>query len=144
LAPGVSEESKEKAKRELDDCNRQLEEIQPAVEEKQSDMQKYQVELQRSTQSLKAAKEHQKQYRTMMSKMQTSKRKLKAEEAKLEVDNEVDKKGSVDQLKRRLHASLQALDAHSEAFKKMMSATEKSSAAKLNKEVVLSAERQAR
>jgi chromosome segregation ATPase len=144
LAPGVSDARKQQVKDELDKCEKDLEAIWPAVEECRNNVQTYQVQEQQTLERIKLAKDNIGKLRKFITRKKNNERKLQEEEAKLSVDSEDEKKNKVEKLNGRIRASLQALDAHAESFKKVLAATAKCSGVRLNNEIVAVQERRAR
>lgn len=135
LAPGVSDEAKDQAKELFETLNKKFHEIRPQLEQAEANL----AEIQRSAQQLreeaKTAREKLKNLERQRLKLSNAERKLKEAEDDLSVDDQEEKNRLTQNLNRRIHHSMQALEAHGESHKKMMRAAVQYAGARLNTEV---------
>ena len=136
LAPGVSEDAKQKVADELKRLEQQLEELTPAFTNAQEKMARVQQEAQEAQSRLKDAKDNLENLKKVQGKLKNAERKLFESEEALAVDNEDEKKQKITMLKNRQAASTAALEAHAQCQKDMLERTYKCAAARINKEIV--------
>jgi chromosome segregation ATPase len=140
LAPGVSDQEKERLQAELAEITRRYDESKPAVAEARQKLAETEGLAQEAREKLKLARENLSNLGKLQGRKDTTEAKLREAEKELGVDGDAKKKGHIDQLEKRIHASLQALEAHSESYKKMMKATIKSTGIRLNMEAAKAVE----
>lgn len=144
LAPGVSDEAKANVKAELDAVVKNRERIQPAIQQAEQELAEAQEQAQLLRAKVKDAQENLRNLRKMENKYNSSKAKLLEIERDLEVSNDNEKEKLTGELNNRVHHSLQALEAHSDSYLKLMKATVKYSGIRLNKAAVESEEKRLR
>ena len=144
LAPGVSEESKQRVQEELKVITERQREIQPAIEEAHRKKAEIEKEAQECREKFKNARDNVANLQKMINKKKNMEAKIRDNEKDLAVSNEEEKEQKAAELNRRIRYSLQALDAHSDSYKNMMKATIKYSGTRLNKEVATVLERKLR
>lgn len=141
LAPGVSDEAKDKVQAEFDALRTRRDAAQAAVEEASGKQAEVQAQAQESRAKQKAAREAVENLQRMINKLRNAEAKLKDAEAELSVGDEQEKAHKVAQLEKRIHHSLLALMEHSESYFKMMTHTATLSKARLSREAASQEER---
>lgn len=136
LAPGVSEQEKEKYQAELSQIRGRHDELKPAVDEARAKLAETEARAQMARENAKKAKDNLQLLGKLESRKQNTEAKLQEAEKELAVDNDAVKSGYVQKLEKRINSSLQALEAHSDSYKKMMKAVIKSSGIRLNSEAL--------
>ena len=144
LAPGVSEEVKQKVSDDLQTWKEKEQEFLPAVQELEAKVAEAQQEAQDATTRLAMAKENVTNVNKLHSKIKNAQRKLKESEDALSTDDEEEKQKCISVLKNRVAHSITALEAHAECHKQMMQATYKSAGVRINKDGADAKERHAR
>lgn len=134
LASGVSDEAKDQAQADFDSIKQKRGEIQPRIVSAKTTVHEIQQEAQQTREKMKAARENIKKLERQRMKLTNAERKLKEAEADLSVDDQQEKDKKIQSLNSRIHHSMQALEAHGNAYKKMMEATILHSGSRLNKE----------
>jgi uncharacterized protein YgiM (DUF1202 family) len=144
LAPGVSEEVKQKFSDDLQSWKEKEQEVLPAVQEAEAKVAEAQQQAQDATSRLGVAKENVSNVTKLHNKIKNAQRKLKEAEDALETDDEEGKQKFISVLKNRVAHSITALEAHAECHKQMMQATYKSAGVRINKDSADAQERHAR
>jgi len=140
LAPGVSDHEKQKLQADLAEVTKRRNEAQPDVTKARQEQVESETRAQAAKEKHRLAKENLSSISKIKSRMDTTKAKLQDAEKDFETDGEDEKKRCIDHIAKRIHASLQALEAHSDCYKKLMKATIKSTGIRLNMEVVKAVE----
>lgn len=144
LAPGVSEDTKQRTKAELDEVVQRHESLQPAIQKAEQELAETQEKAQAARAKVTEARDNLKDLQRYENKAKSSEAKLREAEKELEVSNDDEKEKLMGLLNKRVHHSLQALEAHSDSYLKMMKATVKCSGLRLNKAAVESEEKRLR
>jgi chromosome segregation ATPase len=144
LAPGVSEEVKQKFSDDLQMWKDKEQEVLPAVQELEAKVAEAQKQAQDATARLGVAKENVTNVTKLHNKIKNAQRKLKESEDALSTDDEEEKQKFITVLKNRVAHSITALEAHAECHKQMMQATYKSAGVRINKDRADADERHAR
>ena len=144
LAPGVSEEHKRKVAAELEKLEIRLDEIRPAFEHAKQVEHEANVRAQEVKAKLTTAKGNMEHVRKMENKIRSAEARAREAENELEVNEDDQKETLVSKLNKRILNSLMALEAQSVSYEKMMNATVKASAARLNLEPAKVKEQRAR
>ncbi len=134
LAPGVSEEAKQKVQAELDEVILRRDAAKPALQRAEQELLELQEQVQAAREKEKKSKDNLSDLQRMENKKRSHEAKLREAEKELEVNDDDEKEKIVSQINKRVHHLLQALEAHSESYKKMMKATVKYTGARLKKE----------
>lgn len=134
LAPGVSDEAKERVQAELDEVLGRRARAQPALQQAEQDLVELQNQMQVAKEKEIQARNNLNDLQKMENKMQSHATKLRDAERELDVNDDDEKEKLVGQIQKRVHHSLQALELHSECYKKMMKATVKYTGTRLMKE----------
>ena len=135
LAPGVSDDAKERVQQEFDVIDKRRKDILPEVEACKKKLADIQRQAQETREKMKNAKEQVKELERQRLRLSNAESKLEAAEAELAVDDLEEKNQRVASLNKRIHHSMLALEAHGESYKKMMNATIQHTGARLNKEI---------
>ena len=140
LAPGVSDQEKEKLQAELAKIAKRRDDAEPEVADARQQLEETQLLAQTAAAKFKDAKENLLALSKLKNRMDTTEAKLQEAQKDLQVDGEAEKKGCVDEIGNRIHGLLQALEKHSDSYKMMMKATIKATGIRLNLEVAKAAE----
>jgi chromosome segregation ATPase len=144
LAPGVSEEVKQKVSDDLQTWKEKEQEFLPAVRELEAKVAEAQQEAQNATTRLGVAKDNVTNVTKYHNKIKNAQRKLKESEDALSTDDDEKKQKFISVLKNRVAHSITALEAHAECHKQMMQATYKSAGVRINKDGADAKERHVR
>ena len=135
LAPGVSDQEKEKLQAELAEIAKRRDDAAPEVDDAKRNLEETQLKAQTAAAKLKDAKENLLTLSKLTNRMDTTEAKLQEAQKDLQVDGEVEKKRCIEEIGNRIHGLLQALEKHSECYKMTMKATIKATGIRLNLEV---------
>ena len=144
LAPGVSDDAKEKAQQEVDKLKQEMESFGPELEASQKRI----VETEQATQASKHRLDEKRKsldlLRKLDVKIKNAERKLLDAEKELEKDDEEEKQRLVSMLKNRIASSISALETHAESQRLLMETTYKLAGVRLDKDMVATEERRAK
>jgi chromosome segregation ATPase len=144
LAPGASDEQKQRVTTEFEELKQQLQEAGPAVKEAHRKMAELQHDAQTTSERIKEAKTKEDSLVKFRNKLANAQRKLKDSEEAMDVDDEEEKNTKITSLKKRVAHSITALEAHAEVHQRMMQTTYKCAGIRINKDKVAAEERRAK
>mmetsp|Transcript_41702 Transcript_41702/g.120457 ORF Transcript_41702/g.120457 Transcript_41702/m.120457 type:complete len:1122 (+) Transcript_41702:155-3520(+) len=132
LAPGVSEEEKERVKKEYDEISARREEALPAMESAKQAAVAAEQQVKDAMNKMKKAKENFMIIKRMEGKKETQEAKLRDAERQLEESDDVEKNRLTTEINNRVDTSIQALQKHAKSYQEMMKATVKYTGLRLN------------
>jgi chromosome segregation ATPase len=144
LAPGVSDDAKARVQSELQELDRQVEEFGPARNEAEKQLSEFQDKAQRAKARVKKSQEDIANLKRMINKLEGAKRKWKESQDALGRDDDEEKQQKIANIKNRIRASLSALEAQAQNYKKMMETTVRCSGMRLNREILKAEEERLR
>jgi chromosome segregation ATPase len=125
LAPGVSDDVKQKVHDELKEIEQQLDNVTPDLEAAKQKMVDLQEDNHAATDRVRKAHEELALISKLMSKINNAERKLQEAERHLDVDDDEERNRLIASLKNRISHSITALEAHAESHKCSMETTYK-------------------